>query len=89
MKFEWDANKERANLAKHGIDFATASEVFDDPDRIVRPDEKHGGDEQRFLCYGRVDGRVLTVRFVMREDIIRIFGAGEWRIGRKIYEENN
>lgn len=31
MQFEWDADKNRANLAKHGIDFATAALVFSDP----------------------------------------------------------
>jgi uncharacterized DUF497 family protein len=31
MDFEWDETKQRANVAKHGIDFADAKEVFDDP----------------------------------------------------------
>lgn len=31
MEFEWDPSKSRANLAKHGIDFATAALVFADP----------------------------------------------------------
>lgn len=30
MQFEWDKEKERRNIAKHGIDFTTASYVFDD-----------------------------------------------------------
>jgi uncharacterized DUF497 family protein len=33
MGFEWDEKKSRANLAKHGIDFHTASLAFDDPTR--------------------------------------------------------
>jgi Ribonuclease toxin, BrnT, of type II toxin-antitoxin system len=35
MQFEWDANKQRANIAKHGIDFATAALVFADPHLIL------------------------------------------------------
>ena len=31
VEFEWDANKSRANLAKHGITFEDAVAVFDDP----------------------------------------------------------
>ncbi len=31
-KFQWDADKNRANKAKHGISFETASLIWDDPD---------------------------------------------------------
>jgi hypothetical protein len=31
----------------------------------------------------------VTVRFTYREGVIRIYGAGYWRKGRKIYEEAN
>ena len=43
--------------------------------------------EQRFFCIGRVGGRILTVRFVYRENAVRIFGAGYWRKGREYYEK--
>ena len=33
-----------------------------------------------------VDDGVLTVRFTYRRKKIRIYGAGYWRKGRKIYE---
>lgn len=32
---------------------------------------------------------ILTVRFIYRENNIRIIGAGYWRKGKKIYEEKN
>ncbi|MFY7852013.1 MAG: BrnT family toxin, partial [Brevundimonas sp.] len=32
--FEWDSEKARTNLAKHGIAFDIAVQVFDDPDAI-------------------------------------------------------
>lgn len=32
--FEWDENKREFNLEKHGIDFADAILIFDDPNRI-------------------------------------------------------
>ena len=45
--------------------------------------------ERRYFCFGLVDGGVMTVRFTWRGDVIRIFGAGYWRKGRRIYEEQN
>jgi uncharacterized protein len=50
-----------------------------------------GGDyrvsERRYFCIGKVDGEVLTVRFTWRRGKIRIFGAGYWRKGKQVYEE--
>ena len=40
-------------------------------------------------CFGRVGYGVLTVRFTYRDGIIRIIGAGYWRRGKKIYEEQS
>jgi uncharacterized DUF497 family protein len=89
MKFEWDAKKDAVNLEKHKVDFSTAARAFDDPGKIYTADRKHHQKEARFLCIGAVDGKVLTVRFVMRGGVIRIIGAGAWRFWRKIYEEKN
>ena len=87
--FVWDAAKERENLRKHGVSFVEASRAFLDPHRRIFIDEKHSIDEQRFFCLGEVQGRVLTVRFLYREDTIRIFGAGYWRKGRSYYAQKN
>ena len=45
--------------------------------------------EERFYCFGEVDGGVLTVRFTYRASVIRIIGAGYWRKGKAIYEREN
>ena len=37
----------------------------------------------------KVGEGILTVRFTYREHLIRIFGAGYWRKGRRIYNEQN
>jgi len=42
-----------------------------------------------FCCFGAVAGGVMTVRFTWRGDRIRIFGAGYWRKGKRIYEQQN
>jgi uncharacterized DUF497 family protein len=85
--FEWDAEKDRENKEKHGVSFKLAQYAFADPDRVIAQDLTHSGEEARFLCFGRVGGGILTVRFTYRGGTIRIFGAGYWRKGRKTYEQ--
>jgi len=84
--FVWDVQKEATNLREHGVDFATAAKVFKDPRRRIYADEKHREAEERFFCFGEVEGRILTVRFTYRAGQIRIYGAGYWRKGRSYYE---
>jgi uncharacterized protein len=87
--FEWDNAKDSANRAKHGVSFAQAQEAFFDPRRVIAEDLEHSDAEWRFFCFGRVGGGVMTVRFTWRAGRIRIFGAGYWRKGRTIYEQQN
>jgi len=86
-RFLWDPRREWVNIHKHGVDFVTASKAFLDPQRKIFEDSRHREKELRFYCIGKVGGRILTVRFVYRENTIRIFGAGYWRKGRTIYEK--
>ena len=88
-RFEWDSAKERENLAKHGVPFTAAQLVFADPQRVIAEDLSHSGTERRYFCFGRVGGGVLSVRFTHRKGAIRIFGAGYWRKGKRIYEQEN
>ena len=39
MKFEWDSEKERINIGKHGITFEQAAYVFSDPFALTVFDE--------------------------------------------------
>lgn len=88
MRFVWDAAKERANTARHGVDFTTAQQAFADPRAIVLYDAAHSGlRELRWWLLGRVGARVLLVRYTHRPGgVIRIIGAGYWRNGRDYYE---
>ena len=60
VKFDYDEAKNESNYEKHGIDFATAERVFEDPfhesiqDRVV-------GDEERWQTVGMVNGVVLLL----------------------------
>jgi hypothetical protein len=41
LTFEWDANKAKSNLAKHGVSFEQAATLFGDPLSITIPDPAH------------------------------------------------
>ena len=88
-RFEWDEEKDQENQAKHGVSFALAQHAFLDPHRVIAEDVTHSGEEDRFYCIGRVSDGIMTVRFTYRGKVIRIFGAGYWRKGKNIYEEQN
>ena len=86
-KFVWDPEKEIANIAKHGVDFTTASRAFFDIKRKIFMDSRHSAEEPRYFCIGKVDDKIITVRFTYRHGLIRIFGAGHWRKGAIYYEK--
>lgn len=88
-RFEWDTNKDQENQEKHGVAFAMAQFAFADPRRVIAEDLSHSSTEKRFYCFGQVGVGIVTVRFTYREDVIRIFGAGYWRRGKRIYEREN
>jgi uncharacterized protein len=87
--FEWDFEKDAENQQKHAVSFSLAQEAFLDPKRVIARDLAHSESEERFYCFGSVGGGVLTVRFTYRKDVIRIIGAGYWRKGKRIYDQEN
>jgi uncharacterized DUF497 family protein len=89
MEFEWDEQKNRENEDKHGVSFYIAQFAFADSRRVIAEDVAHSGSEKRYYCFGQVDGGILTVRFTYRSKKVRIFGAGYWRKGKKVYEQAN
>lgn len=90
VRFEWDDDKNAINLIKHGISFFEAQHAFADPLRVIARDLRHSSAaEERFYCFGAVDGNVITVRFTYRSSVIRIIGAGYWRKGKAAYEQAN
>jgi uncharacterized DUF497 family protein len=89
--FEWDETKNVSNQQKHGISFKEAQYAFLDENRVIAEDLSHSSKEQRYYCFGLNENGsgILSVRFTYRAGCIRIFGAGYWRKGKKIYEQNN
>ena len=87
--FEWDSKKDQENQQKHGVSFAMAQYAFADSQRIIAEDVDHSKTEKRYYCFGKVEDGILTVRFTYRNNMIRIIGAGYWRKGKAIYEQEN
>lgn len=78
-EFEWDTNKAKSNLIKHGIRFEEAVLVFDDPYHLSLQD-RHENGEFRWQTIGLVHGLIVvmvahTVRFESGDEVIRIISA--------------
>ncbi|OLB02512.1 MAG: hypothetical protein AUH21_05390 [Nitrospirae bacterium 13_2_20CM_62_7] len=72
MRFEWDEAKRHANIAKHGVDFLDAPEMFEGP-MLVAPDTRKEYGESRQIGVGFIQGRLMAVVFTERDsDTIRI-----------------
>jgi len=67
MRFEWDEDKNRRNVAKHKVSFETASLVFDDPLALSIQDRAVEG-EERWETVGMVSGVLLFVAHTYRDD---------------------
>lgn len=77
MQFEWDDEKEKINITKHGIDFTTAALVFKDDNRLEVYDVEHSGYEDRYITIGIIDGVAYLVMVVYTErgEAIRLISA--------------
>jgi uncharacterized protein len=70
--FEWDENKNRENIRKHGFDFVDAEEMFRGV-LVVDPDTRKDYGESRWTGIGTIRGRIAVVVFTERgAETIRI-----------------
>lgn len=75
MKFEWNEDKNKLNIRKHGIDFKDVSDLFNQP-MLVLQDNRDSYGEQRWIGVGMLLELVAVVVYTEREgDIIRIISA--------------
>ena len=74
MSIEWDIEKARINLKKHGIAFSEAVTALEDPYAITIEDEHP--DESRYITLGMdAAGILMVVVYTFRQDAIRIISA--------------
>ena len=65
MSWSWDADKNLANIRKHGISFEAAQSVFADPLAALEPDPHP--DEERFRIIGMIGGAIVMVIYALIE----------------------
>jgi len=89
LKFEWNPNKAKKNIEKHGVSFDEAATVFSDPLSMTYDDPDHSYSEKRYIIIGTSHlGKLLFVSHVEKNDIIRIISARHLtRKERKQYEQ--
>lgn len=75
MEFEWDINKEKLNLRKHGIPFPFATRFFLGANRMERLNNRDNCKETRWLTIGLVDAIEIVVCYTIRGEKIRIISA--------------
>lgn len=61
MKFEWDNDKNRQNIRKHGIDFSDAWQLFERP-LLVWRDDRYDYDEDRYIGLGMLNNTTVVWR---------------------------
>ena len=85
VDFEFDPRKSAANLAKHGIDFVSAQELWLDPDMLEI--DARSREEPRTLVLGRIGSVLWSAIVTSRVGRIRIISVRRARAEeRKLYE---
>jgi len=88
LEFEWDDDKARSNLAKHGVSFADAARAFDDMNGFDAGQEVIEG-ELRWLFLGMCGLELLAVAYTERDERIRVISARKAnRREQRIYAKN-
>jgi uncharacterized DUF497 family protein len=75
--FEWDLDKARDNIRKHGVSFEEAATVFGDDEALIEDDVEHPEPEDRFIITGMSAHAqvLLTVYMIRHADTVRIISS--------------
>lgn len=87
MKYEWDEAKNRTNLAKHGLSFEDAEQVFEGP-CVTFEDDRFAYGEERLITLGMFAGRLVVIAHAPRDEATRIISMRKGnRREKNIYKE--
>lgn len=90
MNFDWDENKNKSNIEKHGLDFEDAKELFFNGSLWKLEDNRIEYNETRFIGFGYTNGRLMNIVFTKRlPNIVRVISfrkANQREV--KAYEKN-
>jgi len=71
MELTWDEAKRQKSLSEHGLDFALCDQVFAGA-TYTFPDDRKDYGEERFICFGSLNGRLVAVVYTIRDGSRRI-----------------
>ena len=87
MKYEWDEAKNRKNLAKHGLSFEDAAQVFSGP-CVTFQDDRFEYGEERLITLGLLAERLVVMAPSPRDEGTRIISMRKGnRREQKTYQE--
>jgi uncharacterized DUF497 family protein len=72
VEYEWDEDKRRANLRKHGLDFMDADRVVESTYALIRSSPRRGQAREQAFAYVFEALTVLTVVFEWRGHRCRV-----------------
>lgn len=90
MKYEWDENKNRSNIEKHGLDFTDAVFVFDSP-MLIAEDMRNEYSETRLSGIGIINNIFVVIIFTENDekDIRRIISFRKATKSEREFYENS
>ncbi len=87
MNFEWNEQKNKINILKHGIDFADIQEIFSSP-ILIKSDNRRDYNEQRWIGLGSLKDIIVVFVFTKRDKNLRVISIRkENKKERNIYNE--
>lgn len=87
MAFEWDEEKNKTNIQKHGIDFNDVTKSFEQP-MLVRSDDRKDYGENRMIALAKINDLIAVIAYTKRGKNIRLISARKAnRKERRIYRE--
>ena len=87
MNCEWDEAKNRKSIAKHGLSFEDAEQVFSGP-CVTFEDGRFEYGEERLITLGLLAGRPVIIAHSPRDEVTRIISIRKAnRREQKIYQE--
>ena len=78
MEFEFDSVKSMSNLAKHGISFNDAKQLWRDPELLVIRTRQVA--EPRWIAIASIKGKYWSAVFTYRDERIRIISVRRSRV---------
>jgi len=88
--FQWDEGNIDKNLIAHNVENWECEQVFFNESLLVLDDPKHSSVETRWAAFGKTDsGRLLTVIFTKRGDLLRVISARDMNRKERAFHEAN